>query len=152
MYRDKDSTNKAIFYTRAVNSPKDTWSIDTQIKRAQSYAKSTGLNLQEIFVDETQVPIYYIIKDRASVSSQKSFQPKRLLMPDLVPVYQEAMTQLIEMTAFQRMLAYIRSNPVNVLLISKLEILFANMKDAFSFVDNELNPRRIALKTLGEIN
>lgn len=51
MYRLDDSTNKAIFYTRVVNSLKDTGSIDTQIKKAKSYAKSTGLNLEEIFVD-----------------------------------------------------------------------------------------------------
>lgn len=152
MYRLDDSTNKAIFYTRVVNSLKDTGSIDTQIKKAKSYAKSTGLNLEEIFVDETLVPQYYIIKDRASATFQKSFPPKRLLMPDLVPIYQESLKQSIERTAFQKMLAYIRSNPVNFLLISKLELLFGNMRDVLTFIDRELNPRRIALKTLSEIN
>ena len=143
------TTNNAIFYTRTVNKNlNELGSIDSQIKKAKFYAVSKGLNLEEIFVDETLIPQYYIIKDRASNTHQKSFPPKRLLMPELVPIYQESLKQPIERTAFQKMLAYIRENPVNVLLISKLELLFGNMRDVFIFIENELNPRSIALKTL----
>jgi len=143
-----NARNNAIFYTRIVNNLKDIGSIENQIKKAKSYAISKGLNLDEIFVDETLIPQYYIIKDKASTTFQKSFPPKRLLMPELVPIYQESLKQPIERTAFQKMLAYIQDNPVNVLLISKLELLFGNMRDVFIFIENELNPRRIALKTL----
>ena len=145
----KDSSNNAIFYTKVGNDYlKSVESIDSQIKKAKSYALSKGWNLDEIFVEEPLTPQYYIIKDKAIPKFQKSFPPRRLFQPELVPIYQESLKQPIERTAFQMMLAYIHENPVNVLLISKLELLFGNMKDLFIFIENELNPRRIALQTL----
>lgn len=145
----KNSSENAIFYTKVGNDYlKDIESIDSQIKKAKSYALSKGWNLDEIFVEETLIPQYYIIKDKASPKFQKSFPPRRLFQPELVPIYQESLKQPIEKTAFQMMLAYIHENPVNVLLISKLELLFGNMRDLFIFIENELNPRRIDLQTL----
>lgn len=154
MHSIKDSTERAIFYTKVGNgSLEEIEPIDGQIKKAESYAISKGWNLDEIFVDDFPIdniciPQWYSIKDNASTKSQKSFPPKRLLMPELVPIFKERPRQPIERTAFQKMLDYIHVNPINVLLISKLELLFDNMKDLFIFIDNELNPLGIDLQTL----
>jgi len=145
----KDSSNNAIFYTKVGNDClKDLESIDSQIRKAKSYALSKGWNLDEIFVEEALIPQYYVIKDKSSPKSQKSFPPRRLFQPELVPIYQESIKHPIEKTAFQMMLDYIHDNPVNVLLISKLELLFGNMKELFTFIENELYPRHIDLQTL----
>ena len=47
-----NSTNNAIFYTRVVNrNLNEIGSIDSQIKKAKSYAVSKGLNLEEILIN-----------------------------------------------------------------------------------------------------
>jgi site-specific DNA recombinase len=53
-------------------------------------------------------------------------------------------------TQFQNMVNYIRENPVNVLLTFKLDRLSRNLKDLLIFIDDELDPRGIALQSVTE--
>ena len=53
-------------------------------------------------------------------------------------------------TNFQKMVSYIRENPVNVLLTFKLDRLSRNLKDLLIFIDDELDPKGIALQSVTE--
>lgn len=53
-------------------------------------------------------------------------------------------------THFQEMVSYIRENPVNVLLTFKLDRLSRNLKDLLIFIDDELDPKGIALQSVTE--
>jgi site-specific DNA recombinase len=53
-------------------------------------------------------------------------------------------------TQFQNMVNYIRENPVDVLLTFKLDRLSRNLKDLLIFIDDELDPRGIALQSVTE--
>ena len=145
----KKLDNKAVFYTRANPEFLEDYSIENQIEKAKSFAVSQGLKLDQIFIDNPYIINGYHIKDRAFPRSQNIFPPRRLFMPQLVPILKEP-AKVPEKTAFQRMLDYIHENPVNVILTSKLEKLFENLKDLFVFVNFELNPRNIGLHTLTE--
>jgi site-specific DNA recombinase len=48
-------------------------------------------------------------------------------------------------THFQEMVSYIKENPVDVLLTFKLDRLSRNLKDLLIFIDDELDPKGIAL-------
>ncbi|MEW6381368.1 MAG: recombinase family protein [bacterium] len=52
--------------------------------------------------------------------------------------------------SFQEMIGYIRENPVDVLLTFKLDRLSRNLKDLLIFIDDELDPRGIALQSVTE--
>ncbi|MDQ1317794.1 MAG: site-specific recombinase [Candidatus Poribacteria bacterium] len=51
---------------------------------------------------------------------------------------------------FQETVSYIRENPVNVLLTIKLDRLSRNLKDLLIFIDDELDPKGIALQSVTE--
>lgn len=53
-------------------------------------------------------------------------------------------------TSYQEMLSYLQDNPVNVLLVFKLDRLFRNLKDLLIFIDDELTPRDISLVSISE--
>jgi site-specific DNA recombinase len=53
-------------------------------------------------------------------------------------------------THFQEMVSYIKENPVDVLLTFKLDRLSRNLKDLLIFIDDELDPRNIALQSVTE--
>jgi site-specific DNA recombinase len=53
-------------------------------------------------------------------------------------------------THFQEMVGYIRENPVDVLLTFKLDRLSRNLKDILVFIDDNLNPKGIALQSVTE--
>lgn len=53
-------------------------------------------------------------------------------------------------THFQEMVSYIKGNPVDVLLTFKLDRLSRNLKDLLVFIDDELDPRNIALQSVTE--
>jgi len=53
-------------------------------------------------------------------------------------------------TAYQKMLSYLQCNPINVLLVFKLDRLFRNLKDLLIFIDDELTPRDISLVSISE--
>ena len=53
-------------------------------------------------------------------------------------------------THFQEMVSYIRENPVDVLLTFKLDRLSRNLKDLLIFIDDELDPKGIALQSVTE--
>jgi len=53
-------------------------------------------------------------------------------------------------THFQEMVSYIRENPVDVLLTFKLDRLSRNLKDILVFIDDNLNPKGIALQSVTE--
>lgn len=145
----KKTPNNAIFYTKINPEFLEDSSVDNQIEKAKSFAVSKGWKLDKIFIDNPYIPYGYQIKDRALPKSQNIFPPRRLFMPELVPILKESGKSL-EKTAFQRMLDYIHENPVNVLLTSKLEKLFENLKDLFVFINCELSPRGIGLHTVTE--
>ena len=52
--------------------------------------------------------------------------------------------------SFQEMITYIKENPVNVLLTFKLDRLSRNLKDILVFIDDNLNPKGIALQSVTE--
>jgi len=52
--------------------------------------------------------------------------------------------------AFQQMVAYLQDNPINTLLVFKLDRLFRNLKDMLIFIDDELEHRNIALQSVTE--
>lgn len=146
MFSTKKIGDRAIFYTRVSPDLLEDSSIDNQIERAKSFAISKGLKLDKVFIDNP-FNSYVHLKDRAFPKSQNIFPPRRLFMPELEPILKDS-GKFLEKTAFQRMLEYIHENPVNMLLTSKLEKLFGNLKDFFVFVNNELNPRNIGLHTV----
>jgi len=51
---------------------------------------------------------------------------------------------------FQEMVSYIRENPVDILLTFKLDRLSRNLKDILVFIDDNLNPKGIALQSVTE--
>ena len=53
-------------------------------------------------------------------------------------------------THFQEMITYIKENPVDVLLTFKLDRLSRNLKDLLVFIDDNLNPKGIALQSVTE--
>jgi site-specific DNA recombinase len=53
-------------------------------------------------------------------------------------------------THFQEMVGYIKENPVDVLLTFKLDRLSRNLKDILVFIDDNLNPKGIALQSVTE--
>jgi DNA invertase Pin-like site-specific DNA recombinase len=53
-------------------------------------------------------------------------------------------------TNFQKMVSYIRENQVDVLLTFKLDRLSRNLKDLLIFIDDELDPKGIALQSVTE--
>ena len=53
-------------------------------------------------------------------------------------------------SAFQEMLSYIHTNPVNVILTFKLDRLFRSLKDLLIFIDDELDSLNIALQSVTE--
>ncbi|MEW5802371.1 MAG: recombinase family protein [bacterium] len=53
-------------------------------------------------------------------------------------------------THFQEMVSYIKENPVDVLLTFKLDRLSRNLKDLLIFIDDELDPKGIALQSVTE--
>jgi site-specific DNA recombinase len=53
-------------------------------------------------------------------------------------------------TQFQNMVGYIHENPVDVLLTFKLDRLSRNLKDLLIFIDDELDPKEIALQSVTE--
>ena len=53
-------------------------------------------------------------------------------------------------THFQKMVSYIRENPVDVLLTFKLDRLSRNLKDLLIFIDDTLDPKGIALQSVTE--
>ena len=52
--------------------------------------------------------------------------------------------------AFQEMISYLQENPVNLLLVFKLDRLFRNLKDMLIFIDDQLEPKSIALQSVTE--
>jgi len=53
-------------------------------------------------------------------------------------------------THFQEMVSYIKENPVDVLLTFKLDRLSRNLKDILVLIDDNLNPKGIALQSVTE--
>src|SRR4030042_258932 len=51
---------------------------------------------------------------------------------------------------FQEMVSYIKENQVDVLLTFKLDRLSRNLKDILMFIDDNLNPKGIALQSVTE--
>ncbi len=56
----------------------------------------------------------------------------------------------INRTAFQEMVNYIKNNSVNILLTFKLDRLSRSLKDILIFIDDELEPKGIALQSVTE--
>jgi site-specific DNA recombinase len=52
--------------------------------------------------------------------------------------------------SFQEMVSYIKENPVDILLTFKLDRLSRSLKDILVFIDDELEPRNIALQSVTE--
>ncbi len=53
-------------------------------------------------------------------------------------------------TSFQEMVSYIKENPVDILLTFKLDRLSRSLKDILVFIDDELEPKGIALQSVTE--
>lgn len=56
----------------------------------------------------------------------------------------------MDRTSFQKMINYIHENPVDILLAFKLDRLSRSLKDILIFIDDELEPRNIALQSVTE--
>ncbi|MGA1871693.1 MAG: recombinase family protein [bacterium] len=56
----------------------------------------------------------------------------------------------INRTAFKEMVSYIHTHPINLVLTFKLDRVFRNLKDLLIFIDDELDPRGIALQSVTE--
>lgn len=149
----QQSSKNTVLYTRFNDSNRRvTSSLDTQLKEAKAFIYSRGWKLDKIFIDtfnSNNCSHYYQIKDRAACKSRKNYPHRSLLMPELVsfPTESKGFKKRI---AFNDMLSYIKDNPVNVLLTSKLERLFGNFKEMKNFIDNVLNPRGIAIQSINE--
>ncbi|MGA1870884.1 MAG: recombinase family protein [bacterium] len=130
----------------------DPASRDMQLEEGKAFASSHGWNLEKIFVDtcsSTCISDYCRIKDRAFCITHKKSPLQKLLMPELVPIPAEP-AEVAQRGAFYDMLAYIKKNPVNVLLTVALEQLFKNLNDLHVFIKHELEPRGIELHSITE--